>query len=215
MSAVYVSDGVDVRVLGITEQLVGVGWLHEAYFRYAGNVGPVEVPEATELALTAFGQAVARSAGLVGLFGVDFQYAAGVTYPVEINPRYPASAEVIEFATGRAVMLDHAAACGERPGSQQLREPRVGRTIGKAVYYAPWRFNFPNAGPWDEPDRPFDPWVMPAFADVPDPGSPIPPGWPVLTMFEGGSTTAEVRRRLQSRSRGLDREFDMTEEGDP
>lgn len=206
MSAVFVGGGGEARLLGVTEQLVGEPCLHAGRFRYAGNVGPVELPEATAGALGAFGRALARRGGLVGLFGVDFQYAAGVAYPVEVNPRYPASAEVIEHATGHAVMRDHAAGCTAPGGVRAIRPPGPHRVVGKAVYYAPHRITFPAAGPWDG-GGPFDPWRLPAFADIPAPGSTIEPGWPVLTLLEAGSTPAAVRARLQSRAADLDRLF--------
>jgi predicted ATP-grasp superfamily ATP-dependent carboligase len=204
MSALFVGGGGDAKLLGVTEQLVGESWLHAGRFRYAGTVGPVELPPQAERALGEFGRAAARGAGLVGLFGVDFVLAAGVAYPVEINPRYPASAEVIEFATGRAVMLDHAVGCTDPVGVRRLRRPGHHRVVGKAVYYAPAALTFPTAGPWDDWEKPFDAWNLPRFADVPEPGAHFEPGWPVLTAFATGSSPVEVRSRLQSRAAELD-----------
>ena len=207
MSALFVA-GETTHLLGVTEQLVGETWLHARRFAWAGNIGPVELPSATTDALARFGAVLAWAGGLVGLFGVDFILDAdGVAWPVEVNPRYPASAEVIEHATGRAVMIDHAAAFGAAHGEWPYQRNPRHRVVGKAVYYTPRRIRIPDAGPWDEWERPFDPWNLPAFADVPVVGSRIEPGWPVLTMLEGGSSPAEVRARLQSRAADLDRLF--------
>ncbi|MBN9517397.1 ATP-grasp domain-containing protein [bacterium] len=207
MSALFSAVGGEAFLLGVTEQLVGEPWLHAPPFRYAGNVTAPELPGTVASALGAFGAALVRAGGLVGLFGVDFVFDGRVAWPVEINPRYPASAEVIEHATGRAVMTDHAAGCGAADGDRPVRRNPRYRVVGKAVYYAPHRITFPAAGPWDDWERPFDPWTLPAFADVPDPGGTVEPGWPVLTMLEGGSTPAAVRGRLQSRAADLDRLF--------
>ena len=203
MSALFLAARGDATLIAVTEQLVGDPWLHARRFQYAGNVGPVTLPEATELALWTFGRTVARHGGLVGLFGVDFQYAAGVAYPVEINPRYTASVEVIEHATAAALMAAHRTAC--EGGGVRRKPPTPHRVVGKAVYYAPFPITFPAAGPWD--DDAFDPWRLPPFADVPDPGSRIEPGWPVFTLFEAGSSPAAVRARLQSRAAELDARF--------
>jgi predicted ATP-grasp superfamily ATP-dependent carboligase len=206
-SAVFVA-GKTTELLGVTEQFVGEPWLHATRFAWCGNVGPVEQPAPTTHALIRYGAALSSAGGLVGLFGVDFQLDhAGVAWPVELNPRYPASAEVIEHATGRALMLDHAAAFGGAWGELPIRRDPRHRVVGKAVYYAPHRIRFPADGPWDDWDRPFDPWNLPAFADVPARGSIIEPGWPVLTMLEGGSSHAVIRARLQSRAADLDRLF--------
>ncbi|QDU19903.1 ATP-grasp domain-containing protein [Urbifossiella limnaea] len=208
MSAVFVASAAAVRLLGVTEQLNNVGWLNAGVFRYGGSVGPVELPAATADTLGRFGSALAWAGGLVGLFGVDFIIdAAGVAWPVEVNPRYTGSVEVIEHATGRAVMLDHATAFGAPLGDWPVRRDPRHRGFGKAVYYAPRRFVFPAHGPWDDRGGPFDPWSLPTFADVPAAGSTIEPGWPVFTLMEGGSSAADVRRRLQSRAADLDRIF--------
>ena len=54
---------------------------------------------------------------------------------------------------------------------------------------------------------PFDPWLVPDFADIPEPGEVIEPGWPVLTFFATGSTPDEVRGKLQSTAAELDTLF--------
>ena len=49
---------------------------------------------------------MSKAAGLRGLFGVDFVLRDGIPWPVEVNPRYTASVEVLEFAAGiRALTL--------------------------------------------------------------------------------------------------------------
>ena len=121
---------------------------------------------------------------LRGVWGLDFVLRDEVVYPVEVNPRYTAAVEVTEHASGR-----------------------VG-PIGKAIYYAPRAFTFPVAGPWDaDLAGDFDPWRLPGFADIPEAGSAIHAGWPVLTFFATGSTPAEVRARLQLQAAELDQLF--------
>jgi predicted ATP-grasp superfamily ATP-dependent carboligase len=83
---------------------------------------------------------------------------------------------------------------------------RIFRSIvGKAIYFAPHHITFPPSGPWDaDLAGKFVPWRVPGFADIPEPGEVIEPGWPVLTFFATGSTPEEVRGRLQSRAAELD-----------
>ena len=53
-----------------------------------------------------------RSAfGLVGWFGVDYILRDGIPWPVEINPRYTASLEIHELASGRSLLPEHRHAC--------------------------------------------------------------------------------------------------------
>ena len=55
--------------------------------------------------------------------------------------------------------------------------------------------------------RSFDSWRLPNYADIPEPGEPIPAGQPVLTFFATGRDSAECRGRLQSQAEELDRLF--------
>ena len=121
---------------------------------------------------------------LSGYFGIDFILNEGTPYVVEVNPRYPASVEVLEFAA------------------------HLDRAVGKAIYFAPHAFRFPTSGPWDaDLQIPFDPWRLPGFADIPEPDEPMEAGSPVLTFFASGSTVASCREQLQSRAAELDAQF--------
>ena len=182
---------------GVTEQLVGEPWLHARPFAYCGTIGPATVSDALRAILNGLGAEYASRSTLRGVWGLDFVLQHGHPYPVEINPRYTAAMEVVEHGYGRALL---APAVGP--------PPRLGRTIGKAVYYAPRPITFPPAGPWDaDLEPPFDPWRLPGYADIPDPGEPIEPGQPVLTFFATGSTPDECRAKLKERAADLDARF--------
>jgi len=193
MSAVFVAEHPRVELIGVTEQLVGASWLHARGFKYAGNIGPAAVSASVESRLHLLGGRLVSALGLRGAFGVDFVLHDDAPWIVEVNPRYPASVEVLEHATGRTV----------------FGQPTSGLThgsVGKAIYYSLHRVSFPAAGPWDaDLVGQFDPWRLPAFADIPHSRAVIEAGWPVLTILERGSSPAEVRQRLQSRAAELDR----------
>jgi predicted ATP-grasp superfamily ATP-dependent carboligase len=196
-SAVYCGEGKRATLLGATRQLVGVDWLHAEPFRYCGSVGPLAPPPAERVELEKIGGAIAARCGLRGLFGVDGIWRDGHFFPVEVNPRYPASIEVLEYATGLAALAWHRRAfdaSGPRPAAPS--EPRA--TIGKAVLFAPKDATFPAAGPWSDSLRAPSPAARPAFADIPPPQSEIKSGRPVLTFFAAGvgvdECMAELRR---------------------
>ncbi|HJZ56940.1 MAG TPA: ATP-grasp domain-containing protein [Gemmataceae bacterium] len=188
----------DHALIDATEQLVGEPWLHARPFAYCGNIGPVRLAEQADGALVVFGLELAEEYGLRGVWGIDFVRRDDLPCLIEVNPRYTASIEVLEHGSGRAVFADSVAAT--RSGARGV--------VGKAIYYAPHRVTFPEAGPWDaDISTPFDPWRLPAFADIPAPGSVIEADHPVLTVFASGSSPAECRERLQSRAAELDRLF--------
>lgn len=206
MSALFGTRDVGTLLLGTTAQLIGEPWLHAAPFAYCGNISLTEITRNAGHILTALGSALSRAFQLSGVWGVDFLPDGGQPQIIELNPRYTASVEVIEHGLQTSLAAQHIA--GYRPDHRFDRRVPSYRSVGKAVYYAPHAITFPQAGPWDaDLAEAFDPWRLPAFADIPHPGSAIQAGWPVLTFFATGSTAVEVRQRLQSRAAELDHLF--------
>jgi predicted ATP-grasp superfamily ATP-dependent carboligase len=203
-SALYVGDGVRSRCLALTRQLVGEAWLQAGPFRYCGSVGPIQRSEALHHGLERLGEELVRGTGLRGLFGVDGVLREGTFSPVEINPRYTASVEVVEHATGLQALAMHVRAC-QREGVEVMVRPAAG-CVGKAVVYAPQRLRFPEEGPWQGALREPSPVeVMPDFADIPEAGTEIAPGHPVLTVFARGESEEECERGLRQVSGRLNR----------
>src|SRR5207253_6364233 len=100
IAAVYVGDGEKARLIGVTCQLTGSDWLHARPFQYCGSVGPVSLPAETEALLERLGNVLTSGCRLRGLFGADCVVRDGTPYLVEVNPRYTASIEILEYATG-------------------------------------------------------------------------------------------------------------------
>lgn len=192
MSAVYGG----TTLLDVTEQLVGETWLHSRPFGYCGSIGPADV---------ATGPLCSRLKSLPqlafpALGNIDFVLSNGREVPVELNPRYSASVEVLELATGCSFVTLCLA-----PRTVEIA------VAGKAIYYAPHALAFPASGPWDaDLAGDFDPWRLPAFADIPAAGSHFEAGRPVITLMVSGSSSAECRQRLQSRAAELDQLFAET-----
>ena len=178
--------------VGLTRQLMGTPWLHARPFAYAGNIianlrhGPDTRPTAGWLTF---------EFPLVGVWGFDFIFSNGRAAVVEVNPRYTASAEIIEHATGIPVLTQ--------------TEPVVAKsTVGKAIYYAPHRIAFPATGPWDDSlAHCTDVWRRPDFADIPHAGDTIEAGHPVLTLFAEAQDEEECEAKLKARASELDRLF--------
>ncbi len=204
-SAVYCGDGKRAWLLGVSRQLVGADWLHAAPFRYCGSIGPLPVDAATRAALEKLGSALARRCGLRGLFGVDGVVRDGGFHPVEVNPRYTASVEVLEYADGLSALAWHRSAFAASPRPAPAADAPTA-CVGKAVYFAPCDLTFPAEGPWADVLRsppPLD--EPPAFADIPHPGTHIKAGRPVLTFFVRGDTPEDCLDGLRRSSAELDR----------
>jgi predicted ATP-grasp superfamily ATP-dependent carboligase len=206
VSLLYLGDGRTARFLGATRQLVGVSWLHAAPFRYCGSIGPVDPSIIRVPSVEALGHLLASQCFLEGLFGVDGVLRDGVFFPVEINPRYTASVEVLEYATGATLLEDHA-----RVFTHQ-RLPPSGpflpgqRSIGKAILFARDDMTFPHDGPWRrELESPKPVREMPAFADIPSAGERIELGKPILTFFASADSPSTCENLLHQMATDLDR----------
>ena len=208
-SAVFLGHDGGAMLLGVTQQLIGVPWLHATGFHYAGNVGPL--PLADPAHWQAVGSSLVKEFHLRGLFGVDAILRDGVPWPIEINPRYTASVEILERSLGMALLPWHRNAFdpGGRVGRSSCKDSAgasPSRPItGKAIWYASTLLTFPPDGPWLsalQADANLDDVE---YADIPHPGDQIAPGQPVLTFFASATTVAECLAKLQDKAGTLDR----------
>jgi predicted ATP-grasp superfamily ATP-dependent carboligase len=135
VSALYVASHGTAFLLGVTKQLVGRDWSGGDGFCYSGSIGPLDVPASTMDAFTRVGNLLAKQFELRGLFGVDAIVNEDGVWPVEVNPRFPASAELYDWALGISTVDLHLAACqGE---DLKIHNPRRGRPVyGKAIVFA-------------------------------------------------------------------------------
>ena len=212
------------RLLGMTRQLVGEAWLGAPPFTWCGNIGPIDVPApAAERLLGAATLLVSRY-GLRGLFGIDFVLASdprrGVSLrPVDVNPRYTASIEVLEHAGGLRALEHHASAFREadaarsdrdRPGGQAPDVPRRPGTIGKAVIFADRRVRVPRGRFHDVDASPCE--SFPTLADIPVPGTIVERGQPLLTVFARGDDDGDCLAALRARTESLLARFSRCED---
>lgn len=193
-SAVFVGP----TLLGVTRQLVGEEFLHAPRFTYCGSIGPLSIGHSREKRIQTLGEVLVARCKLRGLFGIDGILRDGMFWPIEINPRYTASIEVLEHATDLRAMELHATAFNPdwRAGSVSLTSafPLEGSRLplaAKAILYARADLVFPDNGPWR--DAPAD------FADLPHAHDTIEAGTPILTLIARGkeedSCLAVLRRR--------------------
>lgn len=206
-AAIYLGNGPATRLLGVTRQLVGERWLHAAAFHYCGSIGPfVPAPRQRE-AFEHLGTVLADGSGLRGLFGIDCVLRDGVPWPLEVNPRYTASVEVLEYAAGfSAVSWQRYVFDPTAPEPPPVTPSRAFPSIGKAILVAKAPLTFPAEGPWVSTLRPpVSLHAPPAFADIPPAGQPIGAGRPILTLFARGDSPAACLDSLQRTAADLDR----------
>jgi predicted ATP-grasp superfamily ATP-dependent carboligase len=205
VAAIYVASQRRAQLLGITRQLIGLDWCglteRAAHrFRYCGSIGPLQLAPALESRFEQLGNVLAGAFDLQGLFGVDAISADGEIWPVEVNPRYTASIEILERALRIRSIALHVAACGgESPPSSPSVQPENERTTccGKAILFASNDVivapRFPDWCANQNRDR-----HWPAIADIPAAGTIVRSGQPIVTVLADGSDDSTVVAKLKS-----------------
>jgi predicted ATP-grasp superfamily ATP-dependent carboligase len=205
-SITFVANGRHAVPLGISRQLVGDPTFGSQGFRYCGSLlaAPARglFPRHGEITATAraLAEAVTEEFGLIGLNGVDFIARDGVPYPIEVNPRYAASMELVERTADVSLFEFHARACaGALPA-----EPPGGRSVaGKAIVFARRTVTLGDTRDW--PSR--------GIADVPHPGETITQGRPICTVFAEGRTAEECLIRLRTQAKRIYRAAESRSRG--
>jgi len=209
-SAVFVAAGGRSAYLGATWQLVGTAWTGAGEFGYAGSIGPLPPQPHFDRQWERIGAALARRFRLVGLFGVDAILDGPTVWPIEINPRYPASAEVLERGLGVETVRMHLDACQSGRLPESL--PRAGSCwCGKAVLYAAGDMVVPpQFERFAQEESRIWPW--PNLADVPEAGTLARAGTPVTTVLAEGPDEATLRSTLRCRAEKVQRLLDGVKE---
>lgn len=89
--------------IGATKQLCGIAEFQAPPFLYSGSIGPIELGEHESTARKLL-EVIARSTNWTGLLGIDFRIDSDSFWLFEVNPRYPAGAEVLERSAGQSVI---------------------------------------------------------------------------------------------------------------
>lgn len=203
--ATFVAANGEARLLGVCMQLHGRNWPEPGEFHYAGSIGPLPLPPEVFERVDRLGSCLARELELVGVFGVDLVLDDGIPWQIEINPRWPASAEVIERASGVSVARIHWDACmyGILPAASLARDSG-GRVAGKAIVYADRDTDWSDdATRWCLANRGPSPRDFPLIADIPVGATSLPSQSPLLTVLADDMSVACVRETLLRRKRSV------------
>lgn len=205
-AAVFVAFRTSATLVGLTRQLVGDSFFQAKPFHYCGSIGPVSLDLRLRQQLERLGQLLVAEFQLVGIFGIDGIIRDDDFWPVEVNPRYTASVEVLELASRASLMAHHRDACmgvaGRAvPTSLATRVNSTERIVGKAVLYAGTPAAMPDlcAECGEMPDL-TQCWRIPTIADIPRPGERIDSG-PICTVFASGQSERTCESALRDRAR--------------
>jgi predicted ATP-grasp superfamily ATP-dependent carboligase len=173
-------------------------------FRYCGSLlGPAALlfPHESKLNEVAdrLAAAVTTEFGVRGLNGIDFIARDGVPCPIEVNPRYSASMELLERSRSVSIFQIHEKACR---GSLPTQRPGQSEQVqGKAVVFARKNIVMRNTREW---------LGDASLADIPHPGERVRRGRPICTVFASGEDADSCYERLVARAADV---YRITESG--
>lgn len=198
IGAIFVAANGESKFVGATEQLLGPAWGGAREFQYVGSVGPIALSTERVDALSKIGNCIASSFAVQGLFGVDAIVNDEGIWPVEVNPRYTASVEILERAMNIAAIQWHVAACrdGELSGDTSCDASSAERH-GKAVVYANRRITIDTKLEHELHARNGGN-SAPTVADIPTAGTIVEEGEPIVTLFAAGATNDDVVESLRT-----------------
>lgn len=218
---VFVGSARHAWLWGVTEQWNGVSHGAPSEFQYVGSIGPQDLSGKERMHWQTIGNCLANAFDLRGLFGVDAMVFEDVVVPVEVNPRFTASVELLERTTGRNGLLLHWQACRQQalPAESESclaqKDETGGFISGKKIVYVPRpTVVTPELHAWIRQLNDRSP-AFPQVADIPAEGTVIEVGAPLLTVLDdekllddrtithsAGSTQQELFAEAQSRLEG-------------
>ncbi|MDT8358678.1 MAG: ATP-grasp domain-containing protein, partial [Methanomicrobiaceae archaeon] len=152
----------------------------ERAFGYSGSVTPCKSPLKNRM--VALAEKVAGLSGCLGSVGVDFVLGEE-TWMIELNPRFQATLDTVEMATGCSVFTLHLDACrGRLP--DHVPEPR--QVAARRILFAER----------DCVARESLAHLAPRVADIPRMGTEIEEGSAVISAFGWGPTRARALEML-------------------
>lgn len=207
-SAVFVSDGQRCALLGLTEQLIGRKELGARGFAWCGNIFPLSIPtqerETVIKLVRKMVEVLTNSYGLQGVNGIDFILARDKKglkpYLIEVNPRYTASMELVEWAYKINIFDIHLDSFNGKLPNFHLEEhlSRCSSSFfGKAIVYAKREKIVPNTDGWKEKGR----------RDIPFSGECIFARHPICTVLAQGKSRDECWCHLLEAAEAVQQEI--------
>ncbi|NYT05943.1 MAG: ATP-grasp domain-containing protein [Methanomicrobiales archaeon] len=170
-----VANGTAARAVAVNEQLLrGPG---EREFGFAGAITPFDHPGVPEMIRIA--EHAAGASGCIGSVGVDFVLGDRI-WAIEINPRFQATLDTVEMATGMNIFDLHINAC--RGVLPPCTPPARRGYAARAIVFADR----------DMTVRDDLSALSPAVSDIPWPGTAIEEGGAVASAYGWGASREDA-----------------------
>jgi uncharacterized protein len=183
LSALFVADGRQARVIGLNEQWTA-GSAACAPYCYGGAVSGIAIAPGIKAQLTRWLDQLVQATGLVGLNGLDFLLDRDRMFVLEINPRPTATIDLYDADYETGLLALHLQAC--RGFLLEVRLPRQARA--HAIVYASEPLRVASGIRWPK-------WCT----DIPQGGSRIPRGAPICSVHAEAANSEQARALVMDR----------------
>ena len=152
-------------------------------FGFAGSLTPFDHPLQEQM--ISYAERAAAASGCLGILGIDFMVSDDEVYAIELNPRFVATLDTIETATGINLVKIHLDACqGILPDMMPVPKR-----------YALRRILFADRQCAVLDDLSF---IAPGVADIPVPPASFEEGGAVISVYGSGPDPASAQRALDT-----------------
>ncbi len=196
----FVADSRQCRYLGSAWQIVEP--LGQNEFAYHGSIGPVELADSMVESLRDIGESLRQACGLVGWFGVDFVLQDQTPWLLEVNPRYTASMEIHERATGQSLFARHLAGCKNKSSTEGDERKHSGM-FGKRYVFNDLKRTLAIDAELHLQLQDSGRGMLPKVTDIPREGTVIQPGQPICTVWSAGDDAESINLELVRKVRYL------------
>lgn len=190
-SALFVANGQNSVLIGLTEQLIGCREFGSKAFRYCGNIlGKIWKEDKNFHLIIKLEEIITKLTKkfqLKGVNGIDFILKDGIPYLLEVNPRYTAAMELVERAYNLNVMEAHMKSFEGLLPTFNLSEYLERGYWGKAILFAERELAIPSLQKV---------WFERGIRDIPFEGDILSQGDPICTLFAYGRSREGCYKKL-------------------
>ena len=152
-------------------------------FGFAGSLTPFDHPLQDQM--ISYAERAAAASGCLGILGIDFMVSDDEVYAIELNPRFVATLDTIESATGINLVKIHLDACqGILPNAMPVPNQYALRRI---------LFADRQCAVLDDLSS-----LAPGVADIPVPPALFEEGGAVISVYGSGPDPASAQRALDT-----------------
>ncbi len=173
-SVCCVADGSRAVAIAANRQILrGAG---DARYGFSGSLTPFL--GGGHDVLMRYAEQIAAASGCIGTLGIDF-ILGDKLFAIEINPRFQATLDTVEMASGINLFSAHLAACR---GNLPLRRPSYRQVAARRILFADRDFTV---------DRDLS-RLCPIVADIPWPGTIFEEGQAIISVYGWGASGEEA-----------------------